>query len=275
MKNLDKEDLKTKNIQGILIVPKNFDKKLSAGEDDLVELLIASGIQDNTSIREAVSTSLIQLQSQVLLQQTLEKDNIQLNEAEKKAARQELLLKIDYVKGNEAANLRDSTFSIGILSLFMLIAVLYGTSFIPGPDSRRLRMYRRSTLVKNQSAALLSLTLLWLTELLIFLSAMKVLFPGAFSVNQALLLLIVLCYSLSLSLLVVNLGLRNIAVFLFVPWLILNMTLGGGLWNVPTNLMWTYPLLPVAMALDGQVVMMVSCIIGFLAISDLTIWKRK
>lgn len=273
--SLDESDLKTKDIQGILVIPKNFDEALKADQHKIVKVLIANGIQDTTAINEAVSTNLIQMKSELLLDDSLTKNHISLTKDEQTDLADDLLLEVQYVNGQSRRSLGSNRLSIGIITLFILVAVLYGSSFLPSLDSRRLRMYAPVSLVKNQSAAMMDLLLLWSLEIGLFLVGVKFLLKTTLPTEDILLLFGVLVYALSFSLLLVNIGLRELVSFLFVPWLILNMTLGGGLWNVPTTLSWLHPLLPVAMALNHELVMLLSCTGIFLAASGIILWWKS
>lgn len=275
VKQLDMHDLQTKNIQGILVVPKTFDEKLIADKEEIVEIFVASGIQDTTSIKEAVSTNLIQMRGELLLKDSLEESKIDLTEEEQAGLAEDLQLKVQYVNGENRANLGTKSLSIGIITLFILISLLYGNSFLPSFDTRRLQMYSLRSLLKSQGAVMVDLLLLWGLEIGLFLAGVKVIFDTTLPVGDIELMVAVLVYCMSFSLLLVNLGLRNIVSFLFVPWLILNMTLGGGLWNVPTSFDWLHVILPVAMALNGQLDMILGCGGLFFLVNCCVVWQRK
>lgn len=270
---LSEKNLKTENIQGILVIPETFDEALQEGEDEVVEILVASGIQDTTAISEAISTSLIQLRSELLLDEVLEKNQLSLKVKEQEID-PALLLNIQYVNADEQVVLADSGLSIGILALFVLIAMLYGNSFLPGFDSRRLRLYSFGNLIKCQGLAMANLLLLWVLEIGVFWLGVHFVLEESLRAVDVPLLLAVLIYTLSLSLLLVNLGLRHIVSFLFVPWLLLNMTLGGGLWNVASTQLWLQPILPVAMALNGHLGLLLGCAGVLLLGSGGVVWWR-
>ncbi|MDH6363599.1 hypothetical protein M2139_000716 [Enterococcus sp. PF1-24] len=248
VKTLDLTDLKTENIQGILIIPATFAEDLLTDKEKIIELQLAPGIQDATAIKELISTNLIQLKAEQLLSENLEKQALTVKKSQ---IAPELLINIDYVD-QVHGSLNKQKLPLSISSVLFLVVVLYGISFIPSLENRRLQMYSLKNLVKCQALAVFSLLILWLTALSLFLLGANFFLQADYGVNQLLLLLALLFYTFSLSWFIVNLGGQKIASFLFIPWLLLNMTLGGGLWNMPTSQTWLQPFLPVALVLTQK-----------------------
>ncbi|WP_139242848.1 ABC transporter permease [Enterococcus phoeniculicola] len=249
----EKEQLNKSTIQGILVLPKNFSEVLVKNETELLNYYTATGIQDTRHIQEVMLSSLLQMKGEALYHNALEESGLVKGEREPELS--ELFQVVYYnASGSVVTKKTDKPlFTLGLAALFLLLSVLYLQSYLPGEDQRRLAFYGRKTLYQQQGIIGGILLASWLGIVGLFLFLMPRFIGGTFPKNSFLLLLGLLLYCFSLSFFFIHLGKRKWLIVLFVPWFILNMTMGGAVWGVPSENVLLTAFLPVSYVIKGQV----------------------
>lgn len=228
--------------QGQLVINDNFSNDYLKGNQKVLDFYVASGIQNTGTIREIFSASLLQMMAQEDFDQKVNQLNV--SDTVRDFSPKELF-QVEFHQLDENQQTNKNNIPLHLFGLFLLIFLLLIFSLLPGMDLRRFRFLGNRILVKQQ---LLVLSIIMLAGLLLIASfsiIMPQLVPANFSSISFSLLGSLLVYILGLGMLLVNLNLRRLAIFMFIPWFILNMTLGGGLWGIvslPAFLKWLFPL---------------------------------
>ena len=136
----------------------------------------------------------------------------------------------------------------GAQALFLLLSMLHAAFVLPGISG----VICKSGKLKNFFAGSAALIILWTAQLAAYLLVMSAIFVSRPAVHEfaALFGLIVLCVGLGGLLSAFSLG-KTKTVYLFIPFFILNMTIGGGLWGRFASIPLMDILFPVAGALQG------------------------
>jgi hypothetical protein len=121
--------------------------------------------------------------------------------------------------------------AFGIPSLFLILAFLQAASSVFGSDMRRVKQRGRAALVKSASIGLLAQISFWLLLVALYASGLWALYGIKLDAPVFASLMGLALYAASLGGLTAFIGKRRYAVAIFIPWILLNMTLGGGLWN--------------------------------------------
>ena len=251
--HFDKNQLNKSTIQGVLVLPKNFSKALLANEPKLLNYYTAIGIQDTRHIQEVMLSSLLQMKGRAIYQEAIKENDLQKEAQEPELS--ELFQVVYYnASGSVVTKKTDKPrITLGLAALFLLLSVLYLQSYLPGEDQRRLAFYGRKTLYQQQGLVGGILLASWLGVVTLFLILMPKFVDGVLPKNSFSLLFGLLLYCFSLSFFFINLGKRKWLVVLFIPWFILNMTMGGAVWGVTSENILLCVLLPVSYVINSHV----------------------
>jgi hypothetical protein len=152
----------------------------------------------------------------------------------------------------------------GIGALFLLLAFLHACVVIPGVDDRQLMVcmgnHRRGTrthrwpnpVVVDCACAFLPLAALWCCEILLYVGGLRFFYDVEAPAAVVIALLGLCVLALAAGSAVAMAGKRGWAAYMFMGWLILNATLGGGLYG-KLGQPWTLiaPITPVAWVLEA------------------------
>ncbi|KAF1297345.1 hypothetical protein BAU15_11385 [Enterococcus sp. JM4C] len=249
---LNKERLKETIIQGILVLPEQFSQALENQEKGFLTYYSATGIQDTGPIEEVIVASLLQMQGERLYQVTLEKDGLSAAAGEPELS--ELFQVVYYNSLGEVVSEKSAkpVFTLGLAALFILLAVLYLQNYLPGADQRRFAFYGKKNLYRQQGVVGGLIFVGWLSVIGAFLFLMPLLIDGVFEKNSLISLLGVLVFCYAISFFFITIGKRQWLSFLFIPWFILNMTMGGAVWGVASEHQLVTAFLPVSYVIKGQ-----------------------
>ncbi|MGM0123208.1 hypothetical protein IGI37_000574 [Enterococcus sp. AZ194] len=270
-----KEHLKKTTIQGVLILPKEFSKGLATQKKELLTYYCATGIKDTGHIQEVILSSLLQMKGEALYQTHLKENG--LDNQVGKPEISELFQVVYYNALGEIVSKKTNkpVFTLGLSALFILLSVLYFQSYLPGEDQRRFVFYGRKNLYKQQAIVAGILFVGWLSVIGLFLILMPKLIEGELAKQSLPFLLGVLFYCFTLSFLVINSGKREWLSFLFIPWFILNMTMGGAVWGVPSEHTFVTIFLPVSYVMKGQLLPLYVSSGAFCLIAGLLALRNK
>lgn len=253
------ELLTNESYQGVLVIEKNFGENLPY-QKKLGSLYYTAGIKDNTAIYELVMSTIIQMKSKISYQVASQK---YLKEAEQPNTGIQDLFVLEYkdtsgalVKASESAKPVTSQLNLALGSVFFICSFLFAKTYLPDSSTRRLRFYGRKNLLKQQLIGIGLLSYLFILAVLVASVVGVLIFPIQFDKNATILLLGVAEYGLCLGWLFINASLKSKMEWLFIPWLLLNMTLGGGLWGVTEVQRWSSLFLPTALVIEQNIMLL-------------------
>lgn len=266
-KNQSFKDKLTIPSQGRLVINENFSRDLHQGNQKVMDFYLASGAQNVGPIRENLALPLLLMNAEETFNERQSKFNSSTSN-ESLAAHD--LFQVEFhtldnglIQGNGNGN--KTTIPIYLAALFLLIFILMTTHYLPGMDQRRFRFYGIKNLFRQQFLVLTILLIAGITLITSFLYLIPFLVPFELMNTSFLFLFGILLYSLSISFFLINLGLRQFTLFLFIPWFILNMTLGGGLWGVTSLAPLLKLILPISLVITKQIgMLLISSIIFFI-----------
>ena len=263
------------NTQGTLIINDNFSEDYLKGNQKIMDFYVTPGIQNTGTIRESLAVPLLKINAETNFKNKAEELN--KNHVAENFSPEELFQVEFHQVGSELTqgSQKETLIPLNLAALFILVFLLFVTSFLPGMDQRKLAFYGPKNLLKQQLQVLSILLLSGFLLILGFIVLMPKLTSFSLPENSFLLLFSLLLYTLFIGLLLVNLNKRQLAIFLFVPWFILNMTIGGGLWgsmNLVSYLKW---LLPVSLIITKQTTFLLALSSLTLIISLLLPFKKR
>lgn len=136
----------------------------------------------------------------------------------------------------------------GVQALFILLSGLHAATILPGVSAR----LSRKAMLKNHIAGLIAVLICWTLQLIVYLIVISTIF-GSFTTFynfMSLFALIVISVALGALASVAKLR-RDVVIFMFIPYFLLNMTIGGALWGRLVGFPMIEVLIPVAGALSG------------------------
>jgi hypothetical protein len=139
----------------------------------------------------------------------------------------------------------------GAPAIFVLLLTFYGASIMPGTDMKRLTARGSQALIRDFFSAAFALLSVWAVLTFICLGSGVLLYGKAPELNVILSFAALCVYCAAASGLIAALGLRRQAVWILLPWLILNMTAGGAIWGLALAPPFMKPFLPIAFFLEG------------------------
>ncbi|MDR1961370.1 MAG: hypothetical protein LBQ16_03720 [Gracilibacteraceae bacterium] len=238
-------------VQGLAVIPPDFDERLTDGRAGGIVLYPAPGVSDVSLVAEFLAVEAVMLRAEILLQSQLRALGAVPEDAGNFSA-VEPILTVAYDGPPAAAQPLAVPPAFGLPALFLLLAFLQAAQIAPGPDNRRILLHGRPALARACAASWLALWCAWgmLTVLYVLGLGLFYHIKAALPLSGALLFLAL--YAASLGGLLALTGKRAWAVWIFIPWFLLNMTLGGGLWNTPPASPLLLPLLPLGAVAAAQ-----------------------
>jgi hypothetical protein len=240
--------LENRKVLGLVIIYDGLEDRLAANKGAFVSFVPAPGTNAGRVVGKYAAAAAVALQAEQRFQNELAALGATPPSLRAGVAR---VLSVAY----DGPPVLQDAFSVtppyGTPAIFILPAAVYAALTLTGPDRRRIVMRGRRALAMDCfggflavfSVCALLLAAYFLSGFLIYGVPPGQSAPGAF-VALAL-------YSVALGGLVAALGLRRAAVWLFLPWLLANISLGGALWGVAVSNPLIAPLLPVRYALYG------------------------
>jgi len=229
-------------VQGLVVLPNDFGERISQGSRVQVFYLSAPGITNSSFGREQVADAVVQLQSQHALDVALADLGIDYQYGEKFESID--LLDTVYegpaLQGNSSqgapsqSNPLDAAPVFGVAGLLLLLAYLHAAFILPAPSDRRIVALGRRAYLRQWTAALFSVLLVWLLMVVLYFLLLHVLVGFTPSVTLCVGFCAIVVFSALLAALFSQLFDRVVATWIFLPLFILNTTIGGGLWGQVT-----------------------------------------
>lgn len=233
-------------VQGLLVIPEYFDDYLTKGKNRAVQFSPAPGVTDVSLPVEYLLTEILAIRSDLLLDAELEKMNIPRDEIPDEPVYDDPILILEY----DGPPVQKQPFLIppvfGVPALFLLLAFLHAVQTVPGRDNRRILMRGESKLTKAALVSMLALGLIWMVLICLYAAGMFLFYEVRVPVPVFGALAGLALYAIALGGAVAVSGKRHWGTWIFIPWFLLNMTIGGGLWNASMKTPLLTPLVPVS-----------------------------
>jgi hypothetical protein len=233
--------------QALAVVRADFAERLEQGLGEAVLFYPAPGIADTSALEELLLTEIVLLRGEFRLAQTLADLGVPPEEGrEATLAEADPILILQYEGPAPPTTPLSIPPAWGVPALFLLLPFLHAAQIVPGKDSVRIRLKSAPVRRGAYLCSLASLWLAWGAVVACYLLGMFIFYRLKVAVPIALTFFLLACYSTFLGSIPARLGRRDLASLFFVPWLLLNMTVGGGLWNTGFTGPLTAVLLPVS-----------------------------
>ncbi|MDR1070170.1 MAG: hypothetical protein LBL37_05260 [Gracilibacteraceae bacterium] len=230
-------------VQGLVVISPQFDALIAGGQGGAVLLYPAPGVSDVSMVKEFLAVEAVMLRADVIRRDQLQAIRAPVAEMPP-AAMAEPILTIAYEGPAAAPQAFSSPPAFGLPALFLLLAFLQAAGAAPGPDNRRLLLRDSRTAARARTAFGLAAWTGWGLLTILYICGLRLFYQVAVPLPVAATLLLLAFYAVALGCLLALTGKRAWAVWVFIPWFLLNMTLGGGLWNLPLPSPLLLPLLP-------------------------------
>jgi hypothetical protein len=227
----DKDDLFRKEyVQGIVLVPQSFEENLKNGKSS-VSYYTAPGITDVSAVSELIAGAILDFRIEMQYEDKLSDLGINASEMDIGQEETDPILSFVYDGPLLSETLEVIPPAFGVPSLFMLMAFLQAASSVFGSDMNRVKLRGRKALISSALIGIIVQYAYWAAAIFLYVLGLQVVFGIAVEMPVLLSLLGLAFYANSLGGFVAFIGLRRYSTVLFIPWLLLNMTFGGGLWN--------------------------------------------
>ena len=234
---------------GFVEIPEYFTDHIVQGKSRAIIFYPAPGVTDTTEVEEYLTTELAILRTRLLLDRALSSLGAPPAEPMEDTAEWDPILTLSYYGPNEPQPFFDAP-GYGVPALFLLLAFLHSANTVTGLDNRRAIM--RGNVLRPFLAGLIPIWLVWGLLVLAYLLGMRVFYDISVDSQTSAAFFALALYSASLGGLLAMTGHRSRASLFFVPWFLLNMTLGGGLWGGGVRIPLLAPLLPVSQVLSSS-----------------------
>ena len=214
-------------IHVFVVIPKSFDASVTDGLIPAITLYVAPGIADYSIVKDHLTSQWLILRALTVGAEYLG-EPIDIDAASGNAI---VFATLNYEGELIQSGMHLTPPAFGIPALFLLTAFLHSAGFSVGADNLNWIIRGRKTLRIGNLFSLLSLHIFWGCAIIAYALGMRFIYRITL-LPPVLLSLFGLCsYALSVGSLLSLVGKRSWAPWIFVPCLLLNMTLGGGLWN--------------------------------------------
>ena len=234
---------------GFVEIPEYFTDYMLQGKSRAISFYPAPGVTDTTEIEEYLMTELAILRTRLILDRALSSLGAPPAEPMEATAEWEPILTLSYSGPNEPQPFFDAP-GYGVPALFLLLAFLHSANTVMGLDNRRAVM--RGNVLRPFLAGLIPIWLVWGLLVSAYLLGMRAIYDITVDLQTSAAMFALALYSASLGGLLAMTGHRARASLLFVPWFLLNMTLGGGLWGGGVCAPLLAPLFPVSQVLASS-----------------------
>ena len=265
---------------GAVIIPENFSKNCISGKANSLKFYAAPGVADNSLVQQYLMLELTVLRSEIILGDAQRELGI---EDTSKTLNDDALQMISLEYIGPAGQMPFSDIPVfGISALLLLLVFLMASSFFPGLDDKRTRALSHMAYIKALFAGIIALVTIWFAANAVYLFAMDFAFDAAVPSAICAALFALVLYAICLGALFAACSIKRFAPAFFVLWFVLNMTLGGGLWDRGLYSVWLAPVLPVSQVLScadgsakGAVALLVCALLSLCASIGVSAAKRK
>ena len=240
------EDIFFENdVQGLVVIPSWFDEYIADGRDGALIFYPAPGVTDPSVALEFLSTAALLIRADIITKEAL--DNLGIDNAvyDDIEYEESTILTVEYDGPSIQERRLVTSPAFGVPAIFLLLAFLHAIQLVPGKDSRRLMQRCTQNRRRVCLISLFSIMLVWVCVVLLYSLWMFLFYNIALQPSTVLPLIGIALYACALGGVLSVAGLRSWGIWLFVFWILFNMTLGGGLWGSGITNPFMVPLLPV------------------------------
>jgi hypothetical protein len=225
---LAKQMTENQKVLGAVIVDKDLKSRITKGRN-AVRFIPAPGSSGGLVVKEHVAAALVALRAEDRYRREIEDLG---GTAVDLQSVYEPVLSVEYIGPQLLANNSGLTPGYGVPALFILIMTLFGALTLPGADSKRTLLHGGISLIMDFFSGIAALLTLGVFTISIFFFSCYFMYDVTPTLPAIFAYVSLSFYCAAFGGLIAALGLKRIAVWIFIPWLLLNMTLGGGLWGV-------------------------------------------
>jgi hypothetical protein len=240
------------SILGLLVLPDYFSRYILNGKNKAALFYPAPGVADTTEAETYITAELASLRAEILLDQRLKSLGapdaaLQANLYDGKP-----ILSVKYIGPPIVGPPFVSTPIYGVPVLFILLAFPHAAQTAPGRDNRRIAAHGGLALKRCFMSCLPVLWIVWCLDSVLYGVGMRFFYDTVVPVPIMAAFACLGMYASALGCFLALAGVRRIAAWVFAPWFLLAMTMGGGLWNTPVKSAFLTPLLPTSRILESN-----------------------
>jgi hypothetical protein len=243
-----KDLLEKRRVLGLVVIEAGLEDRIASNDGAFVSFIPAPGTNAGRVAGKYAAAAAVALQAEQRLRNALAALGA---EAPSLRAEAEEVLSVAY---DGPPLLQDAFASVpgyGTPAIFVLSIAVYAALTLAGPDRRRVVMRGRAALAMDYFGGFFAVSFVCALLLAAYFLSVFLLYGLPADRNAMCAFAALGLYCVALGGLIAALGLRKAAVWLFLPWLLANISLGGALWGVAFSNPVVAPLLPVRHALYG------------------------
>ncbi len=222
-------------VQGFVIIPADFSANCAQGQAE-IRYSPAPGSTSSNLATEYLSNAVLTLQADQLLDARLKKLGVDRGDvAREQKLRPQIVLDYQGPRGSAQQASPFTPARFGPAALLFLFAFLSAAWQIPGRDDRRIMLQGVRALRRSFFAATAVCVCYWMLLLAVYFAILRLVFQVVAPPLVALAFVILVLYAISAGACLALFGRRKAAPAVFLLWLLVAMTLGGGLWGVTTS----------------------------------------
>lgn len=250
-RTLSHTDITSIKNDGILVIHPNFKQHIQDHSHPIADFYSGSGNRDIVYLKELILSSLLTIKGEQTFQHHLDQLDLLEKDIDVRESSPKLHLNYHYTL-SDSSNDPQSTIPIGVISATLLFSFLTLVYFL-SDDKKKWRFYSKKRILHHNHIVFSLILAIWMSEILLFFWLLPVLTNQVtYSIQTVITLLALEYFILSASLLSVALCPKQTIYHLFIPWFLLNLTLGGGLWDYPAVTSWWSILIPLSQAVTYQ-----------------------
>jgi hypothetical protein len=222
------EALGRERVQGLLVIPEEFGELLNNGRRSPVVFYPAPGITNQDFATEQIAGAIVQLKARHALNVALQE--IGAEQYGGNSVETSDLLDVVYEGPLLQGTTQDTTVVYGVSALLILLAYLHAALTVPTREDKQLLVHGRRAFVRQLLLSLLVVWIVWAVVIALFFAITALLSGVAPNMSVFSGFVVIMLYTSLLAALIAQFTGRHVASWVFLPLLLLNMTLGGGLW---------------------------------------------
>jgi hypothetical protein len=262
--------------ESLIIVNEGFTQAIETNTPGAVTILPAPGSMSSGIIAEAVALSILKTTTMNILREELiaidESLAERLEEVHAQYAVENPVLTVAYEGPDLMPDGAPIPAKHGIEALFLLLSALHAAFVLPGISG----IINRAAKLKNLTATIIALLAVWTAQLTLYLLTMSLFFGELPNLQEAVALFALIAFNIGLgAIFSAFCKKKELAAYFFIPYFLLNMTLGGGLWGRLAEFgIIVDILLPVSGALRGEPLNIVLLFTMAILMIGVALWRQ-
>ncbi|MDR1559471.1 MAG: hypothetical protein LBS84_07220 [Clostridiales bacterium] len=235
------------SLLGLLVLPDYFSEYIINGRNNAALFYPAPGVADTSEAETYITAELASMRAEILLERRLESLGAADMVLPADLRAEKPILSVEYTGPPIVESPFTYAPAYGVPALFVLLAFLHAAQTAPGPDNRRMASRGGSAIKRCFISCLPALWAVWCLDAVLYGLGMRFFYNMDVPPPIIMALACLGMYASALGCLLALAGARRMAAGVFVPWFLLAMTMGGGLWNTPVKSVFLTPLLPTSL----------------------------